>query len=142
MGDNLLQGGTLCFEVKCPGRTVYFEVKCPGGGLLRSNLPPGHFTSGGRLLRDTSLAAETTGGEKLVAFWPKHDLRSNLRVPNFKNFPGGACPQTPLASYLTLTYALLVPQHIGCTNLKYLAPALSIYTQMQSMKTFSLSSPL
>ena len=71
-----------------------------------------------------SLAVETTGGKILVAFWPKHDFRSNLRVPNFKNFPGGACPQTPLPCYLTLSYALLVPQHIGCTNLKYLAPAL------------------
>ena len=44
------------------------------------------------------LAIETTVGEVLVAFWPKHGLRSNLRAPNFKNFPGEACPQTPLAS--------------------------------------------
>ena len=42
-GDSLLQGGSLCFKAECPGRRVYFEVKCPGGGLLRSNLPPGHF---------------------------------------------------------------------------------------------------
>ena len=33
------------------------------------------------------LATETTGGEILVAFWPKHELRSNFRVPNFKNLP-------------------------------------------------------
>ena len=33
-------------------------------------------------------------GEILVAFWPKHDLKSNLKVRNFKNFPWGACPQT------------------------------------------------
>ena len=32
-GDNLLQGGSLCFEAKCPGRTVYFEVTCPWGTL-------------------------------------------------------------------------------------------------------------
>ena len=51
-GDNLLRRGSLSFEVKCPGRTVCFEVKCPGDSLLRSNLPPGHFTSGGKLLRD------------------------------------------------------------------------------------------
>ena len=41
-----------------------------------------------------SLAGETTGWEILVAVWPKHGLRSNLRVPNLKIFPGGACPQT------------------------------------------------
>ena len=46
-------------------------------------------------LLKASLAAETTGGEILVAFWPKHGLRSNLRVPNFKDFPGGACPRPP-----------------------------------------------
>ena len=31
-----------------------------------------------------------------------------------KNFPGGACPQTPLVNM----YALLVHHHNGCTNLK------------------------
>ena len=45
----------------------------------------------------TSLATETRGGVILVAFWPKRGLRNDLRVPNFKNFPGGACPQTALA---------------------------------------------
>ena len=34
--------------------------------------------------------------EIVVAFWPKHGLRGDLRVPNFKIFPRGACPQTPL----------------------------------------------
>ena len=29
-------------------------------------------------LQKASLAAETTGGEILVAFWPNHDLRSDL----------------------------------------------------------------
>ena len=29
-----------------------------------------------------SLARETMGGEILVAVWPKHGLRSDLRVPN------------------------------------------------------------
>ena len=43
------------------------------------------------------LDTEITGGEILVAFWPKHGLRSDLRVPNLKNFPGGACP--PVASF-------------------------------------------
>ena len=41
------------------------------------------------------LATETTGGEIVVAFWRKHTLRSDLRVPNFKNVHGGACPQIP-----------------------------------------------
>ena len=43
------------------------------------------------------LPTETTSREIAVAFWPKHGLRSDLRAPNFKNLPGGACPQTPLA---------------------------------------------
>ena len=54
----------------------------------------GHFWHLGSI---GSLATETTGGVILVAFWPKYGLRSDLRVPNHKNFPGGACPQTPLA---------------------------------------------
>ena len=33
----------------------------------------------GSLVQKASLAAETTSGEILVAFWPKHDLRSNLK---------------------------------------------------------------
>ena len=44
-----------------------------------------------------SLATETTGGEILVAFWPKHGLRSDLRVPNFKKFSWGNMPPDPLA---------------------------------------------
>ena len=55
----------------------------------------GHFWRLGSIV---SLATETTGGEILVAFWPKHGLRNNFRVPNLKKcFPGGPCPQTPLA---------------------------------------------
>ena len=41
------------------------------------------------------LDTETTGGGILVVFWPKHGLRSDLRVPKLKNFPGEVCPQTP-----------------------------------------------
>ena len=41
----------------------------------------GHFWQLGSI---ASLATETTGGVILVAFWPKHALRSDLRVPNFK----------------------------------------------------------
>ena len=44
-----------------------------------------------------SIATETTGGEILVAFWSKHDLRSDLRVPNLKKNSEGACFQTTLA---------------------------------------------
>ena len=40
-----------------------------------------------------SLAGETTGWEILVAVWPKHGLRSNLRVPNFKFFLGEPAPR-------------------------------------------------
>ena len=52
-----------------------------------------------------SLTRETTGGEILVAVWPKHGLRSDLRVPNLKKFPGGACPQNPLACTRLKAYA-------------------------------------
>ena len=41
------------------------------------------------------LAIETTGGEVVVAFWPKHGLRSDLRVPNFKIFLGEHAPRPP-----------------------------------------------
>ena len=56
----------------------------------------GHFWHLGSV---ASLGTETTVGLILVAFWPKHGLRSDLRVPNF---PGGACPHTP--------YSLFTPQ--------------------------------
>ena len=52
----------------------------------------GHFWQFGLI---ASLATETT---ILVFFFcPKHGLRNDLRVPNFKKFHGGASPQTPLA---------------------------------------------
>ena len=42
----------------------------------------------------TSLATETTGGDIIVAFWSKHDLRSDLRVPNSKKiFLGEHAPR-------------------------------------------------
>ena len=58
-------------------------------GVVRS----GHFWQLGSI---ASLATETTGGEILVAFWPKHDLRSDLRVPNLKkHFLGEHAPRPP-----------------------------------------------
>ena len=64
-------------------------------GLIRDNIYyVVHFISSSI----ASLATEITGGEILVAYWPKHDLRSDLGVPHFKIFSGGACPHTPLAS--------------------------------------------
>ena len=62
----------------------------------------GHFWQLGSI---ASPATKTTGGVILVAFWPKHGLRSHPRVPNFKIFLGGACPQTPLAC----SYRMAVP---------------------------------
>ena len=32
----------------------------------------------------------------MTPYWPENTLRFNLRVSYFQNFPGGACPQTPL----------------------------------------------
>jgi len=52
----------------------------------------GHFWQVGSI---ASPAIKNTDRVILVAFWPKHGLRTI--VPNFKNFPVGACPQTPLA---------------------------------------------
>ena len=54
-------------------------------GVVRS----GHFCQLGSI---ASLATETTGGEILVAFWPKHGLSSDLRVPNFM---GEYAPRPP-----------------------------------------------
>ena len=52
----------------------------------------GHFWQLGSI---ASLATETTGGEILVAFWHKHGLRSDLRVPNVKKFSLGEHAPTP-----------------------------------------------
>ena len=47
----------------------------------------------------TSLARETMGGEILVAVWPKHGLRSDLRVPNLKKISWGSLsPDSHLTS--------------------------------------------
>jgi len=51
----------------------------------------GHFWQLGSI---ASLATETTGRVILVAFWPKHGLRSDLRVPNL-NFSWGSMPPDP-----------------------------------------------
>ena len=59
-GDSLLQRGTICYVANCPGGTLYYIVNCPGGTLLRSKVSRGHFTTGGRLLRD-SLPHEQKG---------------------------------------------------------------------------------
>ena len=50
------------------------------GGANMRIVCGGHFWQLG--LTIASLARETMGGEILVAVWPKHGLRSDLRVPN------------------------------------------------------------
>ena len=52
----------------------------------------GHFW---QLGSNASLATETTGKEILVAFWPKHGLKNDLRVTNFKHFSWGSMPPHP-----------------------------------------------
>ena len=74
-------------------------------GVVRS----GHFWQLGSI---ASLATETTGGEILVAFWVKHGLRSDLRVPNFKHFSWGNMPPDPLA------YSHLSPCSSGHASLQ------------------------
>ena len=54
----------------------------------------GHFWQFGSI---ASLATETTDGEILVDFLAQAWPQKRSRVSNFKKFPGGACPQTPLA---------------------------------------------
>ena len=47
-------------------------------------------------------------------FWPKHGLRSDLRVPSSQKIPGGACPQTPLAcSYLSARNGRTSPEQLA-----------------------------
>ena len=47
---------------------------------------------------------DTTGGEILVAVWPKHGLRSDLRVPNlkYKKISWGSLPPDPPSLKRTL----------------------------------------
>ena len=54
-----------------------------------------------------SLVTETTGGEILVDFGP-NAVSEAISVPNFQNFPGGTCPQTPLAcSHISVCSSLI-----------------------------------
>ena len=62
----------------------------------------GHFWKLGSTASE-SLPTETTGGEILVAFWPKHGLRSDLRVPNFKTFSWGSMPPDPSSLFKLVT---------------------------------------
>jgi len=57
-------------------------------------------------LQKASLAAETAGGEILVAFWPKHDLRSNLRVPNISMPPDPPSLLTLIHCWSVITMAV------------------------------------
>ena len=65
----------------------------------------GHFWQFGSI---ASLTTETTDGG---LFWPKHGP-NDLRVPNFKNFHGGACPQTSQA--YSHTHVMAVPVRNSC----------------------------
>ena len=62
------------------------------GGANMRVVRGGHFWQLGSI---ASPATETTGGVILVAFWPKHGLRSHLRVPNLKIFLGEHAPRPP-----------------------------------------------
>ena len=82
-----------------------------GGGANMGIVRNGHFWQLGSIAQ---LAAETTGGEILVAIWPKHGLRSDLRVPNFKkNVLGEHAPRPPTLFTLKCTQ-----RPNGRTNLK------------------------
>ena len=52
-----------------------------------------------------SLARETTRGEILVAVWPKHGLRSDLKSAYFRKFSWGGLPPDPPSLYTLKAYA-------------------------------------
>ena len=94
-------------------------IECANWGGANMGIMRSVAVISGQLGSIASLATEITGCEILVAIQPKHSLRSDLRVSNCKKkFPGGACPQIPLA------YSHLSTRN-GHTSLKYLAPALN-----------------
>jgi len=66
-------------------------------GLIMRVVRGGHFWQLGSIV---SLVTEKYRWVILAALWPKHGLRSALRVPNLKKIPGRACPQTPYIMYL------------------------------------------
>ena len=39
--------------------------------------------------------------QEYIAFWCENALRFSLSRPIFQNFPGGACPQTPLVWHVS-----------------------------------------
>ena len=61
-----------------------------------------------RFTRITSCFAASAAGPKLTIS-PQEYTRNNLRRPEIQNFPGGACPQTPLASALRALIAYWNP---------------------------------
>ena len=63
------------------------RAKCPCEAVISASTV--------QSLQMASLAAETTGGQILVAFLPKHGLRSDLREPNLKIFLGEHAPRLP-----------------------------------------------
>ena len=64
-----------------------------GGGANMDVVHSVHFWQLGSI---ASLATKATGGEILVAFWLKHGLRSDFRVPNVKKiFLGEHVPRPP-----------------------------------------------
>ena len=78
-------------------RDIYSDTCARGeranwGGASMRDVRGGHFWQLGSI---ASPAIKTTGGVILVAFWPKHGLRSDLRVPNLKFFLGEHAPRPP-----------------------------------------------
>ena len=83
-------------------------AKCSGGG--------DHFSHLGSVASNGFTSCRNYRRDILVAFWPKHGLRSNLRVPTLKLFFWGSMPPHTL-SLFTLMH-VLVCHHNGCTTLK------------------------
>ena len=99
---NFVEQIAYLFEIFC--RIIITPLyMCVTQTTLNRLKQPKHFYS---------VATETTGGEILVAFWPKHGFRSDLRVPNLKIFSWGTPPPPPPHLIHTLAHAMAVPVEI------------------------------
>ena len=80
----------------CPGRQFGYKMPTSSGPTrTRSTIVTETPRDDWRVLWRTVVLLPPCTLVRLVAFGYKYGLRSDLRAPNFINFSGGACPQTP-----------------------------------------------
>ena len=106
----------ICFLVppfKLSGTVTFLSIPRRWNTYSDGSAIPEH---GERRSKNTR-AQYSSGIESKYKFEYKYDLRSDLRAPNFKNFSGGPCPQTPL-----VRACLCMHHHRYPPNCKYLPP--------------------